>query len=136
MIEEDLIEAIIQLPENMFYNTGITTYIWVLSNRKEERRKGKIQLINANGIKTSLRKNMGKKNCEFSEADRRFILNEYLKFEENEYSKIFSNEEFGYFKVTVERPLRQAVLCNYENINEVEKELEKIGATTGKIDKS
>ena len=135
MIEEDLIEAIIQLPENMFYNTGITTYIWVLSNRKEERRKGKIQLINANGIKTSLRKNMGKKNCEFSEADRRFILNEYLKFEENEYSKIFSNEEFGYFKVTVERPLRQAVLCNYENINEVEKELEKIGATTGKIDK-
>ena len=62
MIEKDLIEAIIQLPENMFYNTGITTYIWILSNRKEEKRKGKIQLINASGIKTSLRKNMGKKN--------------------------------------------------------------------------
>ncbi|MGP1506090.1 MAG: type I restriction-modification system subunit M, partial [Campylobacter sp.] len=110
MIEEDLIEAIIQLPENMFYNTGITTYIWILSNRKEERRKGKIQLINANGVKTALRKNMGKKNCEFSEADRVFILNQYLNFEENEYSKIFPNNEFGYYKVVVERPLRQAVL--------------------------
>ena len=135
MIEEDLIEAIIQLPENMFYNTGITTYIWILSNRKEERRKGKIQLINANGIKTSLRKNMGKKNCEFSKADREFILNQYLKFEENEYSKIFSNGEFGYYKVVVERPLRQAVLCNDENIKEIEEEIKKIGAFSGKIDR-
>jgi N-6 DNA methylase len=135
IIEKDLIEAIIQLPENMFYNTGITTYIWILSNRKEERRKGKIQLINANGIKTALRKNMGKKNCEFSEADREFILNQYLKFEENEYSKIFSNDEFGYYKVVVERPLRQAVLCNAENIKEIEEELKKIGAFSGKIDK-
>lgn len=135
MIEEDLIEAIIQLPENMFYNTGITTYIWILSNRKEERRKGKIQLINASGIKTALRKNMGKKNCEFSEADREFILNQYLNFEENEYSKIFSNDEFGYYKVVVERPLRQAVLCNSNNIKEIEEELEKIGALSGKINK-
>ena len=135
MIEEDLIEAIIQLPENMFYNTGITTYIWILSNRKEERRKGKIQLINANGIKTPLRKNMGKKNCEFSEADREFILNQYLNFEENEYSKIFSNDEFGYYKVVVERPLRQAVLCNDENIKEIEEEIKKIGAFSRKINK-
>ena len=135
MIEEDLIEAIIQLPENMFYNTGITTYIWILSNRKEERRKGKIQLINASGIKTALRKNMGKKNCEFSEEDREFILNQYLNFEENEYSKIFSNDEFGYYKIVVERPLRQAVLCNSNNIKEIEEELEKIGALSGKINK-
>ena len=135
MIEEDLIEAIVQLPENMFYNTGITTYIWILSNRKEERRKGKIQLINANGIKTALRKNMGKKNCEFSKADREFILNQYLNFEKNEYSKIFSNDEFGYYKVVVERPLRQAVLCNAENLKEIEEELKKIGAFSGKIDK-
>lgn len=135
MIEEDLIETIIQLPENMFYNTGITTYIWILSNRKEERRKGKIQLINASGIKTALRKNMGKKNCEFSEADREFILNQYLNFEENEYSKIFSNDEFGYYKIVVERPLRQAVLCNSNNIKEIEEELEKIGALSGKINK-
>ena len=135
MIEEDLIEAIVQLPENMFYNTGITTYIWILSNRKEERRKGKIQLINANGIKTALRKNMGKKNCEFSKADREFILNQYLNFKENEYSKIFSNDEFGYYKVVVERPLRQAVLCNAENLKEIEEELKKIGTFSGKIDK-
>ena len=135
MIEEDLIEAIIQLPENMFYNTGITTYIWILSNRKEERRKGKIQLINANGIKTALRKNMGKKNCEFSKADREFILNQYLNFEENEYSKIFSNDEFGYYKVVVERPLRQAVLCNAENLKEIKEELKKIGAFSRKINK-
>ncbi|MDW2933687.1 type I restriction-modification system subunit M [Mesomycoplasma ovipneumoniae] len=135
MIEEDLIEAIIQLPENMFYNTGITTYIWILSNRKEERRKGKIQLINANSIKTTLRKNMGKKNCEFSKADRKFILNQYLNFEENEYSKIFLNDEFGYYKVVVERPLRQAVLCNAENLKEIEEELKKIGAFSEKINK-
>ncbi|WP_069098645.1 type I restriction-modification system subunit M [Mesomycoplasma ovipneumoniae] len=135
MIEEDLIEAIIQLPENMFYNTGITTYIWILSNRKEERRKGKIQLINANSIKTTLRKNMGKKNCEFSKADREFILNQYLNFEENEYSKIFLNDEFGYYKVVVERPLRQAVLCNAENLKEIEEKLKKIGAFSEKINK-
>ncbi len=135
MIEKDLIEAIIQLPENMFYNTGITTYIWILSNRKEEKRKGKIQLINASGIKTSLRKNMGKKNCEFSEDNRQFILKQYLNFEENEYSKIFSNDEFGYYKVVVERPLRQAVLCDANNIKEIEEELEKIGVLSGAIDK-
>ena len=125
MIEEDLIEAIIQLPENMFYNTGITTHIWVLSNRKEERRRGKIQLIDASKIKTPLRKNLGSKNCEFSEEDRKVILDLFQKFEENEVSKIFKNEDFGYYKVIVERPLRQAVLCNNENILQLEKELEK-----------
>ena len=135
MIEEDLIEAIIQLPENMFYNTGITTHIWVLSNRKEERRKGKIQLIDASKIKTPLRKNLGEKNCELSYKDRKFILDLYLKFEENEYSKIFENKEFGYYKVTVDRPLKQAVLCNDEKIQEVEFELEKIGFYEGEIDK-
>ena len=135
MIEEDLIEAIIQLPENMFYNTGITTHIWVLSNRKEERRRGKIQLIDASKIKTPLRKNLGSKNCEFSEEDRKVILDLFQKFEENEVSKIFKNEDFGYYKVIVERPLRQAVLCNNENILQLEKELEKIGFYTGEITK-
>ena len=133
MIEEDLIEAIIQLPENMFYNTGITTHIWVLSNRKEERRRGKIQLIDASKIKTPLRKNLGSKNCEFSEEDRKVILDLFQKFEENEVSKIFKNEDFGYYKVIVERPLRQAVLCVNENILQLEKELEKIGFYTGEI---
>ena len=135
MIEEDLIEAIIQLPENMFYNTGITTHIWVLSNRKEKRRKGKIQLIDASNIKTPLRKNLGLKNCEFSNEDRKLILDLFQNFEENDNSKIFNNEDFGYYKVTVERPLRQAILCNNENILQVEKELKKIGFYTGEITK-
>ena len=135
MIEEDLIEAIIQLPENMFYNTGITTYIWILSNRKEKRRKGKIQLINASELKTPLRKNLGKKNSEFSKENRKIILDTYLNFKENEISKIFSNEEFAYYKVTVDRPLRQAIICNDEKIKEIEKELEKIGFNS-KINKN
>lgn len=136
MIEEDLIEAIIQLPENIFYNTGITTHIWILSNRKEEKRKGKIQLIDASSIKTSLRKNLGKKNCELSEENRQFILDEYLNFQESEYSKIFNNEDFGYYKVTVERPLRQAILCNQTNLQQLEATLTAVGALEGNLDKA
>lgn len=109
MIENDLVEAIIALPENMFYNTGIGTFIWILSNRKEERRKGKIQLIDATAMKSSLRKNMGKKNCEFSSDIRKEIVRIFLSMEESEVSKIFNNEDFGYWNVTVERPLRLRV---------------------------
>jgi type I restriction enzyme M protein len=104
LIERDLVEAIIALPENMFYNTGIGTFIWVLSNRKEARRRGKIQLINATGLKSPLRKNLGKKNCEFSPNIRHQIMDLFLAFENNEYSKIFDNSAFGYWKVTVLRP--------------------------------
>ncbi|CAI3299032.1 type I restriction-modification system subunit M [Enterococcus cecorum] len=104
MIENDLVEAIIALPDNMFYNTGIGTFIWILSNNKAEHRKGKIQLIDATSLKSSLRKNLGKKNCEFTSEIRRQILDLYMAFEENEYSKIFDNNEFGYWKVTVLRP--------------------------------
>ena len=136
MIEEDLIEAIIQLPENIFYNTPITTHIWILSNRKEEKRKGKIQLIDASSIKTSLRKNLGKKNCELSEENRQFILDEYLNFQESEHSKIFNNEDFGYYRVTVERPLRQAVLCNQDNLQQLEATLTAVGALEGNLDKA
>ena len=105
MIENDLVEAIIALPEKMFYNTGIGTFIWVLSNRKEERRKGKIQLIDATTIKTPLRKNMGEKNCELSPAQRQEIVRIFMAFEESEISKIFPNSEFGYWKVSVQQPL-------------------------------
>lgn len=105
MIENDLVEAIIALPEKMFYNTGIGTFIWVLSNRKEERRKGKIQLIDATAIKTPLRKNMGEKNCELSPAQRQEIVRIFMAFEESEISKIFPNSEFGYWKVSVQQPL-------------------------------
>lgn len=135
MIENDLIEAIIQLPENIFYNTGISTYLWILSNRKEERRKGKIQLIDASKIKTPLRKNMGKKNCELSRENQEEILNLYLNFEENEISKIFDNEEFGYYQVTVERPLRQKASVNKETVSKFEDILKELGVLDNNFDK-
>src|SRR5438132_8944434 len=106
IIENDWLEAIVALPLNMFYNTGIATYIWVLSNRKPEHRRGKIQLIDATEWYKPLRKNLGKKNCELSDEDIRRICDTFLKFEETEQSKIFPNQVFGYWKVTVERPLR------------------------------
>lgn len=106
MIESDLVEAIIAVPEKMFYNTGIGTFIWILSNRKEARRKGKIQLIDATGMKSSLRKNLGEKNCEFTDEIRRQIVDIYMNFEDSDVSRIFSNSDFGYWLITVERPLR------------------------------
>ena len=114
LIERDLVEAIIALPDNMFYNTGIGTYIWVLSNKKEERRKGKIQLIDATNMKSSLRKNMGKKNCEFTPEIRKEIVRIFLDMEESDVSMIFDNSEFGYWNVTVERPLRLRVFPERE----------------------
>lgn len=105
MIERDLVEAIIALPNNMFYNTGIGTFIWVLSNRKTDRRRGKIQLIDATNLKLPLRKNLGQKNCELTAGNRKQIIDMFLAFEENEYSKIFDNSAFGYYKVTVCRPM-------------------------------
>ena len=109
IIESDWLEAIVALPLNMFYNTGIATYIWVLTNRKPERRQGKVQLIDATQWFKPLRKNLGKKNCELSEEDITRIGDTFLAFEETEQSKIFPNATFGYWKVTVERPLRLAV---------------------------
>jgi type I restriction enzyme M protein len=106
IIENDWLEAIVALPLNMFYNTGIATYIWVISNRKPEHRKGKVQLIDATQWFKPLRKNLGKKNCELSDDDIALICDTFLKFEETEQSKIFPNAAFGYCKVTVERPLR------------------------------
>lgn len=112
LIENDLVEAIISLPDNMFYNTGIGTFIWVLSNKKEDRRKGKIQLIDASSFKTPLGRNMGKKNCELSPEQRRAIIDLFLKMEENEYSHIYNNSDFGYWYITVERPVRLRVYPN------------------------
>jgi type I restriction enzyme M protein len=109
IIENDWLEAIIALPLNMFYNTGIATYIWVLTNRKPEHRRGKVQLIDATAWFRPLRKNLGKKNCELAEDDRRRITEAFLNFAETEQSRIFPNEAFGYWKITVERPLRLKV---------------------------
>lgn len=109
LIENDLVEAIISLPDNMFYNTGIGTFIWILSNKKEERRKGKIQLIDASKMKSPLPRNMGKKNCEFTSDIRNEIMRIFLEMEESEVSMIFNNDDFAYWSVTVERPLRLRV---------------------------
>jgi type I restriction enzyme M protein len=106
LIENDWLEAIVALPLNLFYNTGIATYIWVLTNRKPEHRKGKVQLIDATQWFKPLRKNLGKKNCELAPDDIQRICDTYLKFEETPQSKIFPNDAFGYWKVKVERPLR------------------------------
>ena len=106
IIENDWLEAIVALPLNMFYNTGIATYVWVLTNRKPEHRRGKVQLIDATKWFRPLRKNLGKKNCELGEEDIARICDTFLAFEETEQSRIFDNAAFGYWKVTVERPLR------------------------------
>lgn len=106
IIENDLLEAIIAMPEKDFYNTGISTYVWVVTNRKEERRRGYVQLIDASNICTPLRKNLGEKNCETTEEDRRRILQLLMDFKETPESKIFRNEEFGYWQVPVLRPKR------------------------------
>jgi type I restriction enzyme M protein len=106
IITNDWLEAIVALPLNMFYNTGIATYIWVLTNSKPGHRRGKVQLIDATQWFNPLRKNLGKKSCELSEEDIRRICQAYLEFKPTEQSKIFPNESFGYWKVTVERPLR------------------------------
>jgi type I restriction enzyme M protein len=106
IIENDWLEAIVALPLNLFYNTGIATYVWVLTNRKPEHRKGRVQLIDATQWYKPLRKNLGKKNCELADADIQRICDTFLAFEETEQSKIFPNAALGYWKVTVERPLR------------------------------
>ena len=109
IIGQDLLECIIALPKNSFYNTGIPTYIWILSNKKQEHRKGKVQLINAIDIYQKLRKNLGQKNCEMTKDQINSITQLYLEFQETEISKIFNNDDFGYWKITVDRPLRLKV---------------------------
>lgn len=116
IIENDFLEAIIQLPNNLFYNTGITTYVWVLSNHKTEKRQGKVQLIDASNLYQKLRKNLGAKNCEFSDEHIHQITKLYLDLTDEGISKVFNNRDFGYYKVTVERPLRLAAQFSDERI--------------------
>lgn len=116
IIENDYLEAIIQLPNNLFYNTGITTYVWVLSNNKADQRKGKVQLIDASNLYQKLRKNLGEKNCEFTDEHIQQITQLYLEMPNDGISKVFNNRDFGYYKVTVERPLRLAAQFSPERI--------------------
>lgn len=115
-IENDLLEAIIQLPNNLFYNTGITTYIWLLSSNKSAARRGKVQLIDGSKLFHKLRKNLGEKNCEFAPEHIAQIVDLYMQMPDEGISKIFDNEDFGYYKVTVERPLRLAAQFTPERL--------------------
>lgn len=116
IIENDWLEAIVQLPNNMFYNTGITTYIWVLSNNKAPHRRGKVQLIDASELYQKLRKNLGAKNCEFAPEHIEKITHLYVDMPDQGISKVFENRDFGYYKVTVERPLRLAAQFTEERL--------------------
>lgn len=120
IIENDYLEAIVALPKNMFYNTGITTYIWLMTNRKEEHRKGKVQLIDASSERfyTKMRKSLGQKSYQLNEQNINDIMDIYFAFKESEASKIFDNEDFGYHKITVERPLRYKVEATPERLAE------------------
>ncbi|WBX80331.1 class I SAM-dependent DNA methyltransferase [Virgibacillus salarius] len=124
IIENDWLEAIIALPEDMFYNTGISTYIWILSNRKPNRRKEKVQLIDATNYYEKMRKHLGKKSNQLNEMHIQRILDLYINFEENgDDSKIFDNRDFGYYKIVVERPLRLSTQITEERIKEMREEI-------------
>lgn len=117
MLENDLIEAIIALPTDLFYNTGIQTYVWILSKNKRSVRKGKIQLIDASTIYHKLRKGLGYKKNEFSPEDRKTITELYVNFEENEYVKIYDNTEFLYREYSVMQPLQRSYAITQERID-------------------
>jgi len=116
IIENDMLEAIIALPDQLFYNTGISTYVWIVTNRKEKERKGKIQLINATGFFQKMARSLGNKRNEISDEHIAEITKIYGAFKQNEYCKIFKNDYFGYTRVTVERPLRLNFQVSKERI--------------------
>jgi len=119
LLENDYIEAIIQLPTDMFYNTGIATYIWVLSKNKRKERKGKLQLIDASSFKHTLRKSLGNKRNEITPEDRVIITKLYADFTENEYCKIYNNTEFMYREYAVMQPLQRSYAITRERIDAI-----------------
>lgn len=132
IIENDWLEAIVALPDQLFYNTGISTYIWILNNRKKGKRKGKIQLINAVDYYQKMRKSLGDKRNELSEEHIKEITRIYGEFKENEVCKIFDNEDFGYYKVTVERPLRLNFQVSPERIERLKEQRTFLNLATSK----
>ncbi|MEV4691359.1 class I SAM-dependent DNA methyltransferase [Micromonospora echinospora] len=128
LLENDLIDTIVALPPDMFYNTGIATYLWILDNSKQPERKGKVQLIDATGFATKMRKSLGNKRVEISEADRVKVLQAYVTMATSDISKVFDVLDFAYWSVTVERPLRLNFTCMPERIEAVaeHKQLTKI----------
>ena len=123
LIENDMVDAIIQLPNNIFYNTGITTYIWLLTNKKSDKRRGKVQLIDASQAFEKLRKNQGSRNCTITPDFQDQILKIYMDFVEQEddkvNSKIFDNDDFRYYSITIDRPLRLRSQFNALKIDEL-----------------
>lgn len=119
IIENDMLEGIIALPTDMFYNTGIATYIWVITNKKDNKRKGKIQLVNANEFYQPMRKSLGNKRKEITSEQIKEIKDIYESFTEGEKCKIFDNIEFGFRKITIERPLKLSFIVNEESIERV-----------------
>jgi len=117
IIENDYLECIIGLPTQLFYNTGISTYIWIMSNQKKKNRIGKIQLIDGTHLRTKMRKSLGNKRHYLTDEQQKEIINLYHNFEENEFSKIFPKEEFGYTKVQIERPMRFIYKINDETLD-------------------
>lgn len=122
IIENDMLEAIIALPDQLFYNTGISTYVWIVTNRKEKERKGKIQLINATGFFQKMARSLGNKRNEISDEHIAEITKIYGVFKENEYCKIFKNEHFGYTRITVERPLRLNFQASKERLERLDEQ--------------
>ncbi|PEJ14300.1 restriction endonuclease subunit M [Bacillus toyonensis] len=119
VLENDLVEGIVAMPNDLFYNTGISTYIWILTNNKAAIRKGKVQLINAIDFSKKMKKSMGSKRNEIAQEQIDEIVRLYGDFKEGEYVKIFDNKDFGYHKITVERPLRLNFLISEERIQQV-----------------
>jgi Type I restriction-modification system methyltransferase subunit len=116
IIENDMLEAIIALPDQLFYNTGISTYIWIVTNRKPKDRKGKVQLVNAVGFFKKMARSLGNKRNEISDEHIAEVTKIYGAFKNGEFCKIFPNEYFGYTRVTVERPLRLNFQASPERI--------------------
>jgi type I restriction enzyme M protein len=119
IIENDWLDVIIALPDQLFYNTGISTYLWIITNRKEQKRKGKVQLIDATSYFSKMRKSLGNKRNEITEQHKIEIVQLYGTFKQGKNVKIFKNEEFGYNRITVERPLKLNFCVNEENLTKL-----------------
>jgi type I restriction enzyme M protein len=119
IIENDWLETIIALPDQLFYNTGISTYIWIVTNRKSPHRKGKVQLIDGSSFFSKMRKSLGNKRNEISDHHREDLVRLYAEFKESEHCKIFDNADFGYSRITVERPLKLNFEVNEERLERV-----------------
>jgi type I restriction enzyme M protein len=134
VLENDLVEGIVALPNDLFYNTGISTYIWILTNTKAVIRKGKVQLVNAVDFSKKMKKSMGNKRNEITQEQIDEIVRLYGDFKEGEHVKIFDNEDFGYQKITVERPLRLNFLISEERIGQVaeQKAFQNLGTSKKK----